>query len=150
MNEGSTAPEFSLPASDGTMLSLKSLRGSTVVLYFYPKDDTPGCTAEACDFGAMQSKFLKQRARVLGISPDSVRKHGNFIRKYKLPFTLLSDAKHQVCEAYGCWGEKQMFGRKYMGVIRSTFVIDPKGKIKSLWRKVSVEGHASEVLISLG
>lgn len=149
MELGGKAPDFDLPASSGGRVSLKSLRGKTVVLYFYPKDDTPGCTVEACEFGASHAAFGRAGAVVLGVSPDSLQRHGKFIQKFKLPFTLLSDEDHAVCEAYGVWVEKSNFGLKYMGVQRATFLIDPKGMLARIWPKVKAEGHAAEVLAAL-
>ena len=146
---GKAAPDFSLAASSGETVRLSALRGKKVVLYFYPKDNTPGCTDEACDFGAQNAKFEREGAVVLGVSPDSLRKHGNFIKKFKLPFLLLSDEGHKAAEAYGVWGEKINFGHKYMGVIRSTFLIGKDGKVEKAWPKVRVEGHAAEVLAAL-
>jgi len=146
---GKKAPEFTLPGSNGEDVSLKSLKGKTVVLYFYPKDDTPGCTREACDFRDASRKFGNAKAVVLGVSPDALKSHGKFIAKFDLPFTLLSDSDHAVAEAYGVWVEKSMYGRKYMGIERSTFVIDPKGLLKAEFRKVKVDGHVDEVLASV-
>ncbi|HEY0994453.1 MAG TPA: thioredoxin-dependent thiol peroxidase [Gemmatimonadaceae bacterium] len=125
---GQLAPDFTLPADDGTEVQLKALRGQPVVLYFYPKDNTPGCTAEACDFRDLFPRFRKGKAVVLGVSPDSVRKHQNFRKKFDLPFTLLADTDHAVAERYGVWGEKTFWGRKYMGVLRTTFLIDAAGE----------------------
>jgi peroxiredoxin Q/BCP len=127
-------------------MSLKDLRGQKVVLYFYPKDDTPGCTKEACSFRDAFAKFKKQGINVLGVSPDSEASHKKFVTKYKLPFTLLADTDRSIAEAYGVWGEKKFMGRKYMGVHRTTFLIDEKGKIKKIFEKVKPEDHASEVL----
>jgi peroxiredoxin Q/BCP len=146
---GQLAPDFTLPADDGTEVQLKALRGQPVVLYFYPKDNTPGCTAEACDFRDLFPRFRKGKAVVLGVSPDSVRKHQNFRKKFDLPFTLLADTDHAVAERYGVWGEKTFWGRKYMGVLRTTFLIDAAGKIARVWEDVSVEGHADEVARAL-
>ena len=139
------APAFTLPADDGTVVSLASLKGRTVVLYFYPKDDTAGCTQEACEFSALFPRFRKSRAVIIGISPDSVKKHVRFKAKHALPFTLLSDEDHAVCELYGVWKEKLFYGRKYMGVERSTFIVDVTGTLVREMRKVSHEGHAAEV-----
>jgi peroxiredoxin Q/BCP len=143
---GKAAPEFELPASSGATASLKHYRKQWVVLYFYPNDDTPGCTIEACEFGKLNSGFSKKGAVVLGISPNDLRSHEKFIKKFGLPFVLLADLEHKVAETYGVWGEKMNFGRKYWGVLRSTFLIDPQGKIKKIWPKVRAEGHAAEVL----
>ena len=146
---GKKAPEFKLPGSRGEDVALKDLKGKTVVLYFYPKDDTPGCTKEACGFRDAQRKFTSKQAIVLGVSPDSLKSHGKFIEKFELPFTLLSDADHEVAEKYGVWVEKSMYGRTYMGIERSTFVIDPEGKLKAEFRKVKVDGHVDEVLAAV-
>jgi thioredoxin-dependent peroxiredoxin len=146
---GSPAPTFSLESSEGDKVGLKDLNGRWVVLYFYPKDDTPGCTKEACDFRDAAPQLSKS-AIVLGVSPDSVASHQKFAGKYSLPFPLLADPEHAVAEKYGVWVEKSMYGRKYMGIERSTFVIDPAGKIVAIWRKVRVPGHIDEVLESLG
>jgi peroxiredoxin Q/BCP len=146
---GKKAPAFTLPGSNGEDVSLKDFKGKTVVLYFYPKDDTPGCTREACDFRDTVRKFTHAKTVVLGVSPDSLKSHDRFIAKFDLPFTLLSDADHAVAEAYGTWVEKSMYGRKYMGIERSTFVIDPAGKVKAAFRKVKVDGHADEVLAAV-
>lgn len=145
LKEGNRAPAFAAATDTGESLSLASLRGRSVVLYFYPKDDTPGCTVEACEFRDALPKFEGLDAVVLGVSPDSVKKHQRFKAKYKLPFTLLADPDHCITEAYGVWGEKMMFGRKYMGVLRTTFVIDGEGRIAKIFRNVKPEGHAQEV-----
>jgi peroxiredoxin Q/BCP len=142
---GGTAPDFDLETDAGKRLSLQDLRGKTVVLYFYPKDDTPGCTTEACEFRDLFPRFTRGKAVILGVSPDSPRKHANFRKKYDLPFTLLSDKDHKVAERYGIWVEKTFWGRKYMGVERTTFIIGPDGKIRKIFPKVSPEGHAAEV-----
>ena len=146
---GKKAPEFKLPGSNGEDVSLAGLKGKTVVLYFYPKDDTPGCTREACDFRDAARKYATAKAVVLGVSPDSLKSHDKFITKFDLPFTLLSDADHAVAEKYGVWVEKSMYGRNYMGIERSTFVIDPTGKVKAVFRKVKVDGHVDEVLAAV-
>ncbi len=146
---GKKAPEFKLPGSNGEDVSLAGLKGKTVVLYFYPKDDTPGCTREACDFRDAARKYSTAKAVVLGVSPDSLKSHDKFIAKFGLPFTLLSDADHAVAEKYGVWVEKSMYGRNYMGIERSTFVIDPKGLVKAVFRKVKVDGHVDEVLAAV-
>ncbi len=143
---GDKAPDFTLPADGGGKVSLKDLKGKTVILYFYPKDDTSGCTAEACAFRDQLPDFSKTKATVLGVSRDSVASHDKFKNKYGLTFPLLSDEAGKVTEAYGTWVEKSMYGRKYMGIDRSTFLIDPKGVIRGIWRKVKVPGHAEEVL----
>lgn len=147
--EGKKAPSFKLKDQDGKLISLESLKGSNVVLYFYPKDDTPGCTIEACNFRDEFPKFKKIDAVILGVSPDSVESHKKFAAKFKLPFSLLSDEKKEVCEKYGVWQEKSMYGKKYMGVVRTTFVIDGTGKIKKIFPKVKVEGHNEEVMAAL-
>ncbi|HEV8428541.1 MAG TPA: thioredoxin-dependent thiol peroxidase [Pyrinomonadaceae bacterium] len=146
LKEGSTAPAFKTTDGNGETVNLKDLRGQKVVLYFYPKDDTPGCTKEACSFRDEFSKFKKQGIAVLGVSPDSEKSHQKFATKYKLPFTLLADTDRSIAEAYGVWGEKKFMGRTYMGVNRTTFLIDEKGKIKKIFEKVKPEDHASEVL----
>ena len=146
IKEGATAPAFKTKDADGETVSLKDLRGQKVVLYFYPKDDTPGCTKEACSFRDAFSEFKKNGIKVLGVSPDSEAAHKKFVTKYKLPFTLLADTDRSIAEAYGVWGEKKFMGRTYMGVHRTTFLIDEKGKIKKVFEKVKPEDHASEVL----
>ncbi len=143
---GDKAPDFTLPSDGGGEVSLKALKGKTVVLYFYPKDDTSGCTAEACAFRDALPDFSKLKAAIIGISRDSVASHDKFKIKYGLPFPLASDEDGKVCEAYGTWVEKSMYGRKYMGIERATFLIDGKGIIRGIWRKVKVPGHAGEVL----
>ncbi|MGA8691209.1 MAG: thioredoxin-dependent thiol peroxidase [Methyloceanibacter sp.] len=143
---GDKAPDFTLPTDGGGKVSLKALKGKKVVLYFYPKDDTPGCTAEACAFRDSLPDFSKIRATVVGVSKDSVASHDKFKTKFKLPFPLASDDDGKVCEAYGAWVEKSMFGKKYMGIERSTFLIDEKGVVRNIWSKVKVDGHAGEVL----
>jgi peroxiredoxin Q/BCP len=146
LKEGSTAPAFETKDANGDTVSLKDLRGQKVVLYFYPKDDTPGCTKEACSFRDAFSQYKKKGIAVLGVSPDTEAKHQKFVTKYKLPFTLLADTDRSIAEAYGVWGEKKFMGRTYMGVHRTTFLIDEKGKIKKIFEKVKPEDHASEVL----
>lgn len=145
LTAGQTAPAFDLPTDGDGRLSLEGLRGKKVVLYFYPKDDTPGCTIEAKDFALLQPEFEKAGAVVLGISKCSVKKHDKFKEKYCLPFPLLSDDA-EVCEAYGVWVEKSMYGKKYMGINRATFLIGEDGKLLRVWPKVKIEGHAAEVL----
>ena len=145
-NVGDKAPDFSMPADGGGDVKLSGLKGMTVVLYFYPKDDTPGCTKEAIAFTANAAKFDKAGAVVVGVSKDSVAKHDKFKKKHDLRVTLGADEDGKVCEAYGVWVEKSMYGRKYMGIERSTFVIDGNGVIREAWRKVKVPGHAEEVL----
>jgi peroxiredoxin Q/BCP len=143
---GDRAPAFTLPADGGGKISLKDFKGRPVVLYFYPKDDTSGCTAEACAFRDALPDFSKVKAEIVGISRDSVESHDKFKQKYGLTFPLVSDEDGKVCEAYGTWAEKSMYGRKYMGIERSTFLIDGKGIIRNVWRKVKVPSHAEEVL----
>jgi peroxiredoxin Q/BCP len=143
---GDKAPDFTLPADGGGTVSLKALKGKKVILYFYPKDDTPGCTTEACGFRDALPDFRKAKAEIVGVSRDSVKRHDNFKAKYELPFTLGSDEDGAVCEAYGVWVEKVNYGRKYMGIERSTFLIDEKGKVAAVWRKVRVKGHVDAVL----
>ncbi len=146
IEEGKKAPAFSLKNQAGETVKLSDFAGKYVVLYFYPKDDTPGCTKEACSFRDEHSKLQKAGAVVLGVSPDDEKAHTKFITKYKLPFTLLADTEHAVAEKYGAWGEKNMYGRKYMGIVRSTFLIGPDGKVAKAWPKVKPEGHGEEVL----
>ena len=146
IKEGTTAPAFKTTDANGDTVSLKDLRGQKVVLYFYPKDDTPGCTKEACSFRDAFATFKKRGIAVFGVSPDSEASHKKFETKYKLPFTLLADTDRSIAESYGVWGEKKFMGRKYMGVLRTTFLIDEKGKIKKIFEKVKPEDHASEVL----
>lgn len=146
LTEGDRAPDFSLPVTEAENISLSDFAGKWLVLYFYPKDDTSGCTQQAIDFTQMRAEFEKLGANILGISKDSLRKHHNFIRKHELGIALASDEEVSVNEAYGVWKEKSMYGRKYMGTERSTFVIGPDGKILKIWRKVKVKGHAKEVL----
>ncbi len=143
---GDKAPNFNLPTDGGGNISLNDLKGETVILYFYPKDDTPGCTKEACGFRDALPDFSKVKATVIGVSKDPVKKHEKFKDKYDLTFPLASDEDGAVCEAYGAWVEKSMYGRKYMGIDRSTFLIDGKGVIRGIWRKVKVPGHVDEVL----
>lgn len=143
---GDKAPAFELPTDGGDTLSLKSLKGKTVVLYFYPKDSTPGCTNEAKDFRDLHGKFKKAGAVVVGASKDSVKRHDNFKAKNDLPFPLLSDEEGTLCDAYGVWIMKKLYGREYMGIERATFLIDGQGKVRQVWHKVKVKGHAAEVL----
>jgi peroxiredoxin Q/BCP len=146
---GTRAPAFRLPSDAGPPVALKDFKGRPVVLYFYPKDDTSGCTIEACEFRDNWRAVEAAGAVVLGVSPDGVASHGKFKRKYELPFTLLADEDHAVAEAYGAWGEKSMYGRKYFGVLRTTYVIDAQGKIAHVFEKVKPRGHAAEVLAAL-
>ena len=147
--EGQPAPTFTLPSDSGEDVSLESFRGRPVVLYFYPKDDTPGCTAQACAIRDVWDEFERTGAVVLGVSPDSPKKHVRFREKYDLPFPLLSDQQHTVAEAYGTWVEKSMYGKTYMGVERSTFVIDADGNVAKIMRKVKPAEHADDVLAAL-
>ncbi|MBI3596059.1 MAG: thioredoxin-dependent thiol peroxidase [Nitrospirae bacterium] len=147
---GDAAPDFRLPSTEGREISLKEFRGKkNVVLYFYPKDDTPGCTKEACSFRDERSKFDKKDAVILGVSFDNLESHKKFAGKYHLPFPLLSDTDKKVAEAYGVYKEKSMYGRTYMGIERSTFVIGKDGKIAQVYRKVKVDGHSDETLEAL-
>lgn len=149
LKEGDFAPEFSTNANGGGKISLAGFKGKNVILYFYPKDDTPGCTKEACAFRDNFSEFKKRGAIVLGVNPDSVKSHDKFVEKFKLPFTLLADEDKKIVEAYGVWGEKSFMGRKYQGVYRVTFLIGPDGKIKKIWPRVKPDEHAAEVLAAL-
>mgnify|MGYP002783543508 FL=1 len=142
---GRPAPDFTLLTDTGDALSLASLKGRTVVLYFYPKDDTSGCTTEACEFRDLFPRFTNTNAVILGVSPDDVKSHQKFKSKYELPFTLLADTEHAVAEAYDVWKEKSMYGRKYMGVERTTFVIDGAGVLRHVFEKVKPAGHAEAV-----
>lgn len=150
LKAGDKAPAFSLAADGGGKVSLKDLKGKKVVLYFYPKDDTSGCTTEACEFRDSWSAVKAAGAVVLGVSPDSAASHEKFKSKYKLPFTLLADPDHSLAESFGAWGEKSMYGRKYQGVLRSTFIIDEQGRVVTVFPKVKPKGHAAEVLAALG
>ncbi len=141
-----TAPDFTLPRDGGGEVSLSELRGSTVVLFFYPRDDTPGCTKESIGFSGALQAFADSGAQVFGISRDTVAKHDKFVAKHDLTVPLLSDAEGEVCEAYGVWVEKNMYGRKSMGIERATYLIDAEGRIARIWRKVKVPGHVEEVL----
>jgi peroxiredoxin Q/BCP len=143
---GAVAPSFSAPDQSGKIVSLSDFKGKTVILYFYPKDDTSGCTAEACSFRDSHAVFRKKKAVIIGVSPDNAKSHVKFIEKFDLPFTLLSDVDHKVAESYGVWVEKSMYGRKYMGMERSTFIIGPEGKLKAVYRKVKPAEHVAEVL----
>jgi len=150
LREGATAPAFKTTDALGEKVQLKDFRGQKVVLYFYPKDDTPGCTKEACSFRDAFSEFEAQGIKVLGVSPDSETSHKKFAEKYNLPFTLLADKDHAIADAYGTYGQKKFMGRTYMGVNRTTFLIDEKGKIKKIFAKVKPEEHAREVLEAFG
>ena len=143
---GDKAPEFSASTDGGGTASLKALKGKKVILYFYPKDDTPGCTTEACGFRDAMGDFSKAGAIIIGVSRDSVARHDKFKTKYELPFTLIADEDGALCEAYGVWQEKKNYGKTYMGIVRSTFLIDGKGKIVATWRNLRVKGHVEAVL----
>lgn len=145
LKPGTKAPAFSLPATDGSIIALKDLKGQIIVLYFYPKDDTPGCTAQACDFRDNLGALKKMGVTVLGVSKDSLKRHEKFTEKYDLNFPLLSDEEGTMLEKYGVWIEKSMYGRKYMGIDRSTFLIDENGVIQQIWNNVKVPGHVAEV-----
>jgi len=147
--EGSKAPDFNLVATDGKKVKLSALKGQPVVVYFYPKDDTPGCTREACAFRDQKKQLEKLGAVVLGISPDDNASHQKFATKFELNFPLLSDTDHAVAEKYGAWREENMYAKKSMGIQRSTFLIDAQGKIARVWKKVSVDGHDEQVLEAL-
>lgn len=147
---GSPAPSFSLPDQEGNVVTSESLKGAPYVLYFYPKDDTPGCTKEACGFRDSGPAFGKNGVRVLGVSPDSEKSHARFSEKYGLPFTLLADVEKKLAAAYGVWVEKTNYGRKYMGIERSTFLVDGKGRVQKIWRGVRVPGHVEDVLLASG
>ena len=149
VEEGSPAPDFTLTSDSGEQVSLESLRGQPVVLYFYPRDETPGCTKEACGFRDAYSEFERRGAVVLGVSPDDEASHARFKEKYELPFTLLADPEHAVAESYGVWVEKNYAGKKYWGVKRSTFVIDPDGKLVKAMHNVKPDGHPQQVLDAL-
>ena len=142
---GDKVPAFKGLTEDGP-ITHKDLKGQTTILYFYPKDDTPGCTTEACGFRDNLPKFTRAKAKVYGISKDDLKSHAKFAKKFELPFTLISDEDGSICEAFGTWVEKSMYGRKYMGIDRATFLIDDKGVIRQIWRKVKVSGHVEEVL----
>jgi peroxiredoxin Q/BCP len=146
LEAGDRAPDFKLEGDDGKTHSLKEFAGKTLILYFYPKDNTPGCTTQACEFRDSAAAYKKKKAVVVGISPDKATTHGKFRDKFELNFPLLADPDHKVAEAYGAWGDKVLYGRKYKGIIRSTFVIDEKGKIVSAHYKVSPKGHAAAIL----
>lgn len=149
LEEGKKAPDFKLNDADGKPHKLSDYAGQPVVLYFYPRDNTPGCTQEACDFRDSAARLKKAKAVVLGVSPDNAKSHQKFIEKQALNFTLLCDEEHAVAEKYGAWGEKVLYGKRSMGLIRSTFLIGPDGKLARAWRKVKVNGHVDEVLEAL-
>lgn len=146
---GDKAPDFKTKDQDGETVSLKDFRGRKVVLYFYPKDDTPGCTKEACSFRDGFGAFRRRKIEVLGVSVDDEKSHKEFAEKYSLPFRLLADSDKKIVKDYGVWGEKNMYGRKYMGTLRVTYVIDEKGKIAAVWPKVKPDGHAEEILAAI-
>jgi len=149
VEEGAPAPDFELRSDEGETVKLSALRGKPVVLYFYPRDDTPGCTTEACEFRDAYDRFREQGVEILGVSPDTEASHRKFRSKYELPFTLLADPEHEVAEAYGVWKEKRNYGKTYHGVERSTFVIDAEGKVARAMRGIRPAGHAAQVLETL-
>ena len=149
LKEGDLAPDFAAPTNGGGKVSLSDFRGKSLVLYFYPRDDTPGCTKEACAFRDAFAPFKKQGAVVLGVSTDSAKSHDKFVEKYRLPFILVSDETKKIVQAYGVWGEKRFMGRKYQGTHRVTFLIDPDGRIRKIWPAVKPAEHAREVLAAL-
>ncbi len=150
LKEGSPAPNIKLDTDAGEPFELAFLKGQNVVLYFYPKADTPGCTKESCEFRDTTGKFTAANTVIVGVSPDTSGDQAKFKKKFDLPFTLLADAEHKAAETYGVWKEKSMYGKKYWGVDRTTFIIDPEGKIKKIFPKVKVEGHAEEVFAAIG
>jgi peroxiredoxin Q/BCP len=149
LTEGAEAPDFTLESDSGDTVTLSQLRGKPVVLYFYPRDDTPGCTAEACEFRDAWDEVKGTGAVVLGVSPDTVASHKKFKSKFRLPFPLLADPDHKVAERYGAWGERSMYGRKFRGILRTTFVIGADGRIRKVFERVKPKGHAAQVLESL-
>ncbi len=149
LKEGDAAPDVTAATNGGGRVSLSDFKGRNVVLYFYPRDDTPGCTKEACGFRDRFAEFELKGVAVLGVSVDSVKSHGKFIKKYQLPFILLADEERRIVEAYGVWGQKSFLGRKYMGIHRVTFLIGPDGRIKRIWPRVKPEIHAAEILAEL-
>ncbi len=149
LKEGDTAPGFTAPVNGGSEVSLSQFRGQAVVLYFYPKDNTPGCNKEACGFRDAHNKIAVKGAVVLGLSADSVARHDKFVEKFELPFTLVSDEDKSICKAYGIWGDKSFMGRTFLGIKRMTFLIDADGVIRKIWHKVKVAAHAAEVLEAL-
>ena len=150
LKEGDKAPDFELPTDGGKLLKLSKLKGKPVVVYFYPKDDTPGCTKEACSFRDADDVYRSKGMRVLGVSTDDEKSHQKFISKFQLPFDLLADTDKKIVNDYGVWGEKSMYGKKYMGTNRKTFLIDGDGKIAKIFDKVDVAAHADEVLAAFG
>jgi len=149
LREGEPAPDFELRTDDGETVRLSALRGKPVVLYFYPRDDTPGCTTEACEFRDAYDRFRERGVEILGVSPDTEASHRKFKTKYELPFTLLADPDHEAAEAYGVWKEKRQYGRTYQGVERSTFIVDAEGNVASAMRGIKAAGHAAQVLETL-
>jgi thioredoxin-dependent peroxiredoxin len=149
LKEGDEAPDFSAEATGGMKMSLSDFKGKNVILYFYPKDDTPGCTKEACNFRDHFTQFKKHGALILGVSKDPVKSHDKFTEKFDLPFPLLSDEDHKIAEAYGVWGERKFMGRTYMGMHRITFLIGPDRRIKKIWNQVKPDEHAAEVLAAM-
>ena len=149
LNSGEIAPDFTLPDADGNMVTLSQFAGKTVILYFYPKDDTPGCTKEACGFRDNYNRFLEKGAVVIGISKDKPASHAKFRAKYQLPFYLLSDESAEVLQAYGAWDKKTLYGKSFLGIIRMTYIIGPDGKIIKVYPKVKPEGHAEEIVSAL-
>jgi len=150
LSVGDKAPDFKTTNQDGENVALSDFKGQKVVLYFYPKDDTPGCTKEACSFRDGWSKFRRKKIAVLGVSADDEKSHKKFAEKFSLPFPLLADTDKKIVKDYGAWGEKNMYGRKYMGIQRVTYLIDEKGKVAAVWPKVKPEGHADELLAAAG
>ena len=150
VEEGAPAPDFELRSDEGETIRLSALRGKPVVLYFYPRDDTPGCTTEACEFRDAYDRFREQGVEILGVSPDTEASHQKFKAKYELPFTLVADPEHEAAEAYGVWKEKRNYGKTYHGVERSTFIIDADGKVARAMRGIRPAGHAAQVLETLG
>ncbi|WP_028560334.1 thioredoxin-dependent thiol peroxidase [Paenibacillus pinihumi] len=146
---GEPVPEITLPAANGEQVSLSNFRGKKVILYFYPKDNTPTCTQQSCGFRDAYGDIEDSGAVVVGISTDDVKSHKKFIEKYELPFVLLADTEHEACDAYGVWQLKKMYGKEYMGIVRSTFLIDEEGRLLREWRKVKLKGHIEQVLESL-
>ena len=146
---GDKAPDFTVATDGGGTFCLSEMMGHNVIIYFYPKDDTPGCTKEACEFRDSLPDFSKTSSKIIGISKDTVAKHDKFKSKYELPFTLGADVEGAVCEAYGTWVEKSMYGRQYMGIERATFLVDREGVVQGIWRKVKVKGHVEEVLAAV-
>ena len=149
IEEGQKAPDFTLPTADGSQVKLSDLKGRPVVLYFYPRDDTPGCTREACAFRDRQAEIKKLGATILGVSPDDAKRHAKFRDKYQLNFPLLADTDHKVAERYGAWREKTLYGKKSMGIQRSTYLIDAEGRVRKLWKAVKVDGHDDQVIEAL-